>query len=104
MYVSWEYGVEELTQQALLAAEEGRWDDVERCYRRRVELFRSNEIPQLLRCRLHAFDSRVYEKLRVATIAARCLLSEVSSKQRILDQFASKMDGSAIARRVSRRM
>jgi len=104
MHVSWEDAVEGLTQQALMAAEEGRWDAVEKYYQARIDLFRLKDIPPSLASRLHICDRRVHEKLRVATIAAKGLLHEVSSKRRILDQFASKVSVSAIARRVSRRM
>ena len=99
---SWEDTAEKLTQQAFQAAEEGRWDGVEIYYRRRGDLFRSKAIPPLLAQQLHIIDSRVYKKLCIVTSATKYLLSEVSSKQRVLNKFTS-VDGSTSAR-VSRRM
>ncbi len=104
MYPSWQDTAETLTQQALLFAEEGRWDAVERHYRDRADLIRSRDIPSSLARRLHTIDSRVYEKLRIATIAAQCVLTEVTLKRRLLERFSSESDVSlGLFRRVSRR-
>jgi hypothetical protein len=102
---SWEETAEMLTQQALLSAEEGRWDAVERHYRDRVDLVRSRDISASLAHRLHTIDSRVHEKLRIATIAAQCVLTEVTLKRRLLERFSSESDVSLDRSRVvSRRV
>jgi hypothetical protein len=105
MHPSWEDTAENLTLQAVQAAEEGRWDTVDLCYQRRGELFRANDVSRSLARRLHPLDGRVHERLRMATMAIQHLLTEVASKRRLLERFNSEPQSDVSqdrARRVSR--
>jgi len=107
MSPSWEERAEKLTQQALEAAEEGRWGVVDLCYQGRAELFRANDVSLSLGRRLHSLDGRVYDRLRMAMMTVQHLLAEVTTKRRLLERFDSE-SGSDVSpdstRRVSRRV
>ena len=87
MQGSWQMAAETLTQEAVLAAEAGRWNIVDACYRQRAELFRINDVPRSLAQRLCALDEVIQDRLRMATMTVQHLLSEVASKQRCLERF-----------------
>ena len=105
MSPSWEETAEKLTQQALQAAEEGRWGTVDLCYRQRAELFRTNDVSISLARRLHTPDHRVHERLRMATMTVQHLLTEVTLKRRLLERFDTDSESDVSpdsSRRVSR--
>jgi hypothetical protein len=105
MHLSWEDTAEKLTLQAVQAAEEGRWDTVDLCYQRRSELFRVNDVSRSLARRLHPLDSRIHDRLRMATMSIQHLLTEVASKRRLLERFDSEPQSDLSqdrSRRVSR--
>ena len=107
MHSSWEGMAEQLTLQAVHAAEEGRWDTVDSCYQRRADLFRQHEVSRSLARRLHPLDDRIHERLRMATMTVQHLLTAVAGKRRLLEQFDSQPRSPASqdrSRRVSRRM
>lgn len=87
MHPSWELSAQALTQQAVQAAEEGRWNVVDACYRQRAELFRTNEVSGSLAGRLGDLDKYVHEKLRLAAMTVQHLLAEIASKRRNLERF-----------------
>jgi hypothetical protein len=101
----WEETAEQLTQQAVRAAESGRWDTVDRCYQRRAELFRVHDVSSALAGRLHPLDAHVHARLRTATMAVQHVLTEVSWKRRRVECFGEELTASSDrSRRVSRRV
>jgi hypothetical protein len=107
MSSSWEETAEKLTQQAVEAAEEGRWGMVDLCYQRRAELFRVNDVSLSLGRRLHSLDGRVQDRLRMAMMTVQHLLTEVASKQRLLERFDSESGSDVFperSRQISRRV
>lgn len=89
MSPSWEETAEKVTQQAIEAAEEGRWGRVDLCYQERAELFRAKTVSLSLGRRLHVLDRRVHDRLRMAMMTAQHLLVEVASKRRLIERFDS---------------
>ena len=87
MVQEWEEAIEQLTLQAVRASEQGRWDTVDLCYQRRLELFRAHDVSNLLAGRLHSLDAQVHDRLRLATMAVQHLLTEVAVKQRLVGRF-----------------
>jgi len=87
MQPSWEMEAEALTQRAMLAADEGKWNAVDACYRQRAKLFRANDAPASLAKRLRSLDDVISNKLRMAMMTAQHLLTEAASKQRCLERF-----------------
>lgn len=83
----WEETAEMLTQQALQAAEEGRWGRVAHCYQERAELFRENDVVLSPSARMHMLDGHVQDRLRMAMMTVQHLLGEVASKQRLIKRF-----------------
>jgi hypothetical protein len=107
MPLLWEQTAEQLTEQAVEAAEEGRWGMVDLCYQKRAKLFHANDVSLSFGRRLHVLDSRVQDCLRIAMMAVQHLLTEVASKRRLLERFDadSEFDVSPDrSRRVSRRV
>ncbi|HET7059459.1 MAG TPA: hypothetical protein VFI05_12020 [Nitrospiraceae bacterium] len=107
MSPSWEETAEKLTQQAVEAAEEGRWGMVDLCYQGRAELFRANDVSLSLGRRLHSLDGRVQDRLRMAMMTVQHLLTEVASKQRLLERFDSEFGSDVFperSRQISRRV
>jgi hypothetical protein len=107
MSPSWKEAAEQLTEQAVEAAEEGRWGMVGVCYQRRAKLFHANDVSLSFGRRLHVLDSRVQDRLRIAMMAVQHLLTEVASKRRLLERFDADSDSDVSldrSRRVSRRV
>ncbi|MDQ6734627.1 MAG: hypothetical protein M3Z35_11040 [Nitrospirota bacterium] len=104
---SWEDTAEKLTQQAVQAAEEGRWGTVDLCYQRRSELFGRNDVSPSLARRLHSLDCRVHERLLMATMTVQHLVTEVALKRRLLERFDTDSESDVSpdrSGRVSRRV
>jgi hypothetical protein len=87
MQPSWEMEAEALTERAVLAAGEGKWNAVDACYRQRAELFRANDAPASLATRLGSLDDVISNKLRIAMMTVQHLQTEAASKQRCLERF-----------------
>ncbi|HKN86952.1 MAG TPA: hypothetical protein VJV04_08845 [Nitrospiraceae bacterium] len=107
MSPSWEETAEKLTQQAVEAAEEGRWGKVDLCYQRRAELFRAHDASLSLGRRLHVLDRHVHDRLRMATMTVQHLLVEVASKRRVIERFDLESQSDVFpagSRRISCRM
>lgn len=88
----WEAAAHTLTEQAVQAAEEGRWDTVGACYRRRAELFRMKDVPCRLARQLQMLDQTIQERLRIATMTVQQLMTETAAKRRCLERFGSESD------------
>ena len=60
---AWEENVRSMTTQAAQAAELGRWDQVEECYRLRGEHLRDHPMPPALATDLTVFDREVAARI-----------------------------------------
>ncbi|MBI5315325.1 MAG: hypothetical protein HZB34_05085 [Nitrospirae bacterium] len=78
----WEQNLRDLTAQAGQAAELGRWDLVEECYRLRGEQLRNHSIPSALATDLTRFDRMVEARILNVRAAVQSQLIE-SAKVRM---------------------
>jgi hypothetical protein len=79
--------LEEVTRQALVAAEQGRWDVVRACYSRRGDVLTQGTVSALLAERLGQVDRVIQERARVAQAAVGQVIGAVESiraKRRML--------------------
>jgi hypothetical protein len=74
----WEQNLRDLTAQAGQAAELGRWDLVEECYRLRGEQLRNHPIPSALATALMQSDRAVEAKIMNARSAVQSQLIETA--------------------------
>jgi hypothetical protein len=75
---AWEQNLRTLTTQAGQAAELGRWDQVEDCYRLRGEHLRDHPIPPVLATDLALFDQEVAARIANARLAVQSQLIETA--------------------------
>ena len=75
---AWEQSLRALTAQAGQAAELGRWDHVEECYRLRGEHLREHPIPPALATDLTVFDREVEARIAIARSAVQSQLIETA--------------------------
>ena len=75
---AWEQDLRTLTAQAGQAAELGRWDQVEECYRLRGEHLRDHPIPPALATDLTVFDREVEARIANACSAVQSQLMETA--------------------------
>ena len=75
---AWERTLRTLTAQAGQAAELGRWDQVEECYRLRGEHLRDYPIPPALATDLTVFDREVAARIANACSAVQSQLMETA--------------------------
>jgi hypothetical protein len=75
---AWEQNLRTLTIQADQAAELGRWDQVEECYRLRGEHLRDHPIPSVLATDLTALDREVAARIAHARLAVQSQLIETA--------------------------
>src|SRR5262249_26785132 len=81
----WEQNLRNLTAQACRAAELGRWDQVEECYRLRGMQLRDHSIPQALATDLTAFDLEIAARIVNARLAVESqLIHTAKIRQRFL--------------------
>lgn len=79
-----EVRLEEVTHEALIAAEQGRWSLVSACYYRRAEWLTDGTISADLARRLAKMDSIIFERARVAHAAIGQAIGEVEGVARRL--------------------
>ena len=75
---AWEQNLRALTAQAGQAAELGRWDQVEECYRLRGEHLLDHPIPPALAMNLTVFDREVEARIANARLAVQSQLIETA--------------------------
>jgi hypothetical protein len=102
---AWEQNLRTLTTQAGQAAELGRWDQVEECYRLRGERLRDHQMPPALAMDLTQFDLEIAARIENVRLAVQSQLNEAAKirqnlqgvrswqgvreiKQPIMDQLA----------------
>ena len=82
----WEQTVRTLTAQTVQAAELGRWDQVEECFRLRGEQLRDHAIAPLLAADLATLDREVEGRIVNARLAVQSQLIETAKiRQRFLE-------------------
>lgn len=75
---AWEQKLRALTTQASQAAELGRWDQVEECYRLRGEHLRNHPMPPTLATDLTVFDREVADRIVNVRSAVKSQLIETA--------------------------
>jgi hypothetical protein len=75
---AWEQNLRTLTTQASQAAELGRWDQVEECYRLRGEHLRNHPMPPALATDLTVFDREVADRIVNVCSAVQSQLIETA--------------------------
>jgi len=86
---AWEQNLRTLTAQAGQAAELGRWDQVEECYRLRGEHLRDHPIPPALATDLTVFDREVAARIVNARSAVQSQLVETAKIRQNLQEVRS---------------
>ena len=85
----WEQNLRDLTVQAGHAAELGRWDQVEECYRLRGEQLRDHPIPPAFATDLTRFDRMVEARIVNARTVVQSQLSETAKIRQNLQGLRS---------------
>ena len=85
----WEQNLRTLTKEAGQAAELGRWDQVEECYRLRGEHLRDHPIPSALATDLTVFDREVAARIVNARSAVQSQLNETAKIRQNLQGLRS---------------
>jgi hypothetical protein len=85
----WEQNLRTLTAQAGQAAELGRWDQVEECYRLRGEQLRNHTIPPTLAADLTQLDQSVEARIMNARTAVQSQLIETAKIRKNLQGLRS---------------
>ena len=86
---AWEQNLRTLTTQAAQAAELGRWDQVEECYRLRGEHLRDHPMPQALATDLTVFDREVAARIINARSAVQAQQIETAKIRQNLQGLRS---------------
>jgi O-acetyl-ADP-ribose deacetylase (regulator of RNase III) len=86
---AWEENLRALTTQAGQAAELGRWDQVEECYRLRDEHLRDHSMLPALATGLIQFDLEVAARIENARLAVQSQLSEAAKIRQKLQGIRS---------------
>lgn len=86
---AWEQNLRALTTQAGQAAELGRWDLVEDCYRLRDERLRDHPMTPALAMDLTVFDREVEARITNARLAVQSQLSEAAKTRQKLQGIRS---------------
>jgi hypothetical protein len=86
---AWEQNLRILTTQAAQAAELGRWDQVEECYRLREEHLWDYPMPPLLATDLTVFDLEVEDRIVNARSVVHAQLIEVAKVRQNLHELRS---------------
>jgi hypothetical protein len=79
--------LEALTVQACRAAEQGDWDQVERCVNRRGRLLEERAVPPVSSDRLVALDTQIRMLAMTARTAVETILVELGQTRRNLRQL-----------------
>jgi hypothetical protein len=85
----WGQNLRDLTVQACQAAEHGRWDQVEECYRLRGEQLRNHTIPPTLAADLTQLDRMVEARIMNARTALQSQLIEAAKIRKNLQGLRS---------------
>ena len=85
----WEQSLRDLTAQAGQAAEIGRWDQVEECYRLRGVHLRDHPMPPALATDLTVFDREVEARIANARSAVQSQLIETAKIRQNLQELRS---------------
>lgn len=75
---AWEQNLRALTAEAARAAELGRWDQVEECYRLRGEHLRDHPIPPTLATDLTILDQEIETRIANVRLAVQSQLNEAA--------------------------
>ena len=86
---AWEQNLRTLTTQAGQAAELGRWDQVEECYRLRGEHLQNHPMPPALATDLTVFDREVADRIVNVRSVVQSQLIETAKIQRNLQGLRS---------------
>jgi O-acetyl-ADP-ribose deacetylase (regulator of RNase III) len=86
---AWEQNLRALTRQAGQAAELGRWDQVEECYRLREEHLRDHPMLPALATGLIQCDLEVAARIQNARLAVQSQLSEAAKTRQKLQGIRS---------------
>jgi hypothetical protein len=86
---AWEQNLRDLTAQASQAAELGRWDQVDECYRLRGEHLRDHPMPQGLAMALTVVDREVEARISNVRLAVQSQLNEATKIHRNLQGVRS---------------
>ncbi|WP_447977029.1 hypothetical protein [Candidatus Nitrospira bockiana] len=101
----WEQAAASMTEQALQAAEEGRWDAVQVCYERREELLSPAPPSPAVAARLHRLDRMIFDKVKIAQVAVERILTEVAATRRnLLRLRAPSTRGTDLPHRLDRHL
>jgi hypothetical protein len=95
---AWEQNLRSLTTQAGQAAELGRWDQVEECYRLRGEQLRNHPMPPALAMDLTVFDREVADRVVNVRSAVQSQLIEATKIRQNLQGVRSWQGVSEIER------
>jgi len=87
--IVWQQTLRTLTKQAGRAAELGRWDQVEECYRLRGEHLRDHPMPPALAADLSVCDREVEARIANARSAVQSQLIETAKIRRNLQGLRS---------------
>ncbi len=87
--IAWEQNLRTLTTQAGQAAELGRWDQVEECYRLRGEHLRNHPMPSALAMDLTVFDREVADRIVNVRSAVQSQLIETAKIHQNLQELRS---------------
>ena len=86
---AWEQKLRTLTEQAGQAAELGRWDQAEECYRLRGEYLYDYPMPPALATDLTAFDQEVAARIVNVRLAVQSQLIEAARIRQNLQEVRS---------------
>jgi hypothetical protein len=94
----WEQRLRTWTAEAVRAAELGRWDQVEECYRLRGEHLRDHPIPPILASGLALLDQEVETRIANARLAVQSQLNEAARTRQNMQGLRSWQGVSQIER------
>jgi hypothetical protein len=87
--IAWEQNLRTVTAQAGQAAELGRWDQVEECYRLRGKRLLDHPMPPSLAMDLSVFDHEVAARIASARLAVQSQLIETAKIRQNLQGIRS---------------
>ena len=87
MSADWEKELKAMTQQALVAAESGCWDQVVALYERRVQEFPLSKVSPELTKQLIEWDQAIQARANMVRAATRQNLLEYQERRRKLQQL-----------------
>jgi hypothetical protein len=85
--------LEEITREALAAAQAGRWNLVEACYVKRAERLPSSALSPECAARLRQMDGVIVERVLVAKAAVGLMMGEAEKGRRRLAELQRRIGG-----------